>query len=351
MSYFKHPPCANCGQWDSRWPLSLMTNLENKKIQEQWPFFLFFLSKSFTSVTFLVELLSPITMATIKPKTGYGPPIVSFDVFTNDPLISLVNMPDREKLAAATVATNATFWQKIVIDHRFFDKNEAEVNGKLSRLFAHAYLHFHTGSEEDWIKSIEDGRKPYLISHILNTLEPASLNTTIPRYYVPFDGKFFHKVNPHAQYVWLDGYDRNINHLIGSNWVEGEVVISNTNLQYVILDLDRFAEEWRLCPELPDLSENQKRELDLNLPTGNDLYSLSSAMNGLVRNTTCATTRYALYRVQLLFNAFAKLVSSQTQPNFKCAIRGKMGLVSSFSWSLERENASNRIHVTEITGA
>jgi hypothetical protein len=28
-----------------------------------------------------------------------------------------------------------------------------------------------------------------------------------------------------------------------------------------------------------------------------------------------------------------------------------MGLVSSFSWSLERENASNRIHVTEITGA
>lgn len=287
-------------------------------------------------------------MTIINSKIGYGPPIVSFDVLSNDPLISLVNIPDLEKLPAAA---NAIGWQKIAIDDQLFGKNEAEVTDKLSHLFAHAYLHFHTGSEEDWIKSIEQGRKPYLISHILNTLGPASIKPKISRYYIPFDGKFFHKVSPHVQYVWLDGYDRNLNHLIGNNWIEGKVDISNTSLQYAILDLDRFAEDWKLCPELPDLTESQKKELDLNLPTGNDLYSLSSSMNELVRNTTCAETRYALYRVQLLFNAFAKLVSSQTQSDFKCAIRGKMGLVSSFSWSLEMESAGNTVHVTDVTGA
>lgn len=137
-------------------------------------------------------------MTTINSKIGYGPPIVSFDVLSNDPLISLVNIPDLEKLPAAA---NAIGWQKIAIDDQLFGKNEAEVTDKLSHLFAHAYLHFHTGSEEDWIKSIEQGRKPYLISHILNTLGPASIKPKISRYYIPFDGKFFHKVSPHVQYV------------------------------------------------------------------------------------------------------------------------------------------------------
>lgn len=289
-------------------------------------------------------------MSIEKPKFIYDLPLVPFDSFNNDPLISLADSLDPEKLSVASTTTNKIFWQKIIIDSQFFDKSEDEVCQKLSSLFKHAYLHFYTGSQKDWKRSIEQGWKPYMMAPMVTKSEPISLETKIPRYYISIDDNLFHNVNPHVQYVWLDGYDSTLNYLIGNKWLENRVVISNTNLKYAIFDLDRFAEEWSQCSELPELSEHQKKQLDTNLPTGNDLYCLSPAINGIIRNTACATTRYALYRVQFLFNAFAKLVAIQTEPGFRCGIKGKMGLISGFSWSLARENASNRVHVTEVTG-
>ena len=176
--------------------------------------------------------------------------------------------------------------KRLPLTTSFLARIQAEVTDKLSHLFAHAYLHFHTGSEEDWIRSIEQGRKPYLISHILNTLGPASIKPKISRYYIPFDGKFFHKVSPHVQYVWLDGYDRNLNHLIGNNWIEGKVDISNTSLQYAIVDLDRFAEDLEAVSWTARLDRKPKERARHKLAKrSNDLYSLSSSMNELVRET------------------------------------------------------------------